>query len=197
VCKAKREGKIFVISAPSGTGKSTVVKYIMKKNPYIKRSISYTTRFPREDEVDKKDYFFITPLEFKRKIKEGFFVEWAMVHGRYYGTSCSFINEVIKNGKKALLVIDVQGALQIRRKCPRNSILIFLLPPSLKELGKRLKKRGTETAKNFIQRLRTAKKEFHKIKYYDYLIVNDRIEGAAKEIKKILDSGGKIGKNNS
>ena len=184
--KLKEKGKVFVLSAPSGTGKSTIVKRLMRKNLHIKRSVSYTTRLPRKGETDKKDYFFITPSEFKRKIKKGFFVEWAVVHGHYYGTSHSFINKVIKGGGKLLLLIDTQGAFQIRRKYARNSTLIFILPPSMKELEKRLRKRRTETAETIFHRLQTAKKEIRKIKYYDYVVVNDKLEKAVREIKNLI-----------
>lgn len=193
--KTKKEGKIVVISAPSGAGKSTVVKQLMKRMPRLKRSISYTTRPPRNGEMDKRDYFFTTPSEFKKKIKSGFFVEYARVHGRYYGTSYSFINEVIKKGSVLLLVIDTQGAFQIRKKYPHNSILVFLLPPSLEEMEKRLRKRGTETTKSIARRLRNAKKEIQKIRCYDYVVVNDRIEKAVKKIESIIIGGGKIGKS--
>lgn len=184
--KREKDGKIFVISAPSGTGKSTIVNQLMKEIPCFERSISYTTRSPRDEEVDKKDYFFISPLEFKKKIKKNFFVEWAIYRKNYYGTSYSYINNTIERGKNLLLVIDTQGALQIRKKYPHNSILIFLLPPSMKELERRLRKRGTELEKDLVLRLQIAKKEIQKIKYYDYVVINDKIEAAINKIKTII-----------
>jgi len=185
----KKNGKIFVLSAPSGAGKSTVAELLLK-NSAVKKSISYTTREPRECEKNKRDYFFITRKKFLEKVKNKFFAEWAKVHGNYYGTALSFIDKHLKKGLDLLLVIDTAGALKIKRKYKKAAILIFLLPPSILELKRRLKKRGTEKQIDLKTRLENAKKELRQIKYYDHVVMNRKIDDAVKEIKKIIINKG-------
>lgn len=184
----KKQGKIFVLSAPSGAGKSTVAELLLKKSA-IKKSVSYTTRKPRECEKNKRDYFFITRKEFLKKVKNKFFAEWARVHGNYYGTAMSFIDKYLGQGLNLLLVIDTAGALKIQKKYGKDAILVFLLPPSLQELEKRLKKRGTEKHVDLKTRLENAKKELRQIKHYDHVVMNRKIDDAVNEIMKIVNIG--------
>ncbi len=177
--------RIVVLSAPSGTGKTTLVKEIKKKIDNIAVSISYTTRSPRPGEKNGIDYFFVSHDEFERKIKEGFFAEWANVYGNYYGTPVQFITQNLEKGKIVLLTIDTQGALQIKKKYP-EAILIGILPPSLKEQENRLKKRG-ENSENIKKRLKESSLE-RKIllKHYDYRFINRDLEKTAHKVISII-----------
>jgi len=180
----KKEGKIFVISAPSGTGKSTLADMLLKSCSLLHKSISYTTRSPRPGEVNGKDYYFITVADFKKKIKEGFFAEWAEVYGDYYGTSYDFLARMLKEGRYVILVIDTQGAFQIKKRYPENTVLIFIAPPSFSELKKRLINRGTENEQRILKRLEKAKKEMKEGKQYDIVIINDSLEKAFRELRQ-------------
>lgn len=180
-----REGTIFIISAPSGTGKTTICKEIIKQIPGIIFSVSYTTRPKRKGEVDGVDYFFISDSEFDKKIKENFFIEWAEVYGKRYGTSREFLKKSISEGKDVLLEIDVQGARNIKRLLP-HSIAIFILPPSIQELERRMKQRNENSKNDMILRLMKARDEIMKSTFYDYIVINDELNGAIEKIKSII-----------
>jgi len=176
------KGFVYILSAPSGTGKTTVGNLLLKEVPFLERVITATTRGPREGEIHGRDYYFLKEEDFKRKIEEGFFLEWAKVYNYYYGTPKSEVERILSQGKDALLIIDVQGAFQVKKLLP-NAVGIFLLPPSLEELKNRLLKRGE---KELNQRLEWAKKELPCAKFFDYVVVNDRLEEAVEEIKSIM-----------
>jgi len=183
--KMKRKGILFVISAPSGAGKTTLVKKLLNQMPDICFSVSYTTRFPRVKEVDKKDYFFVSKKNFKEMIKQGQFIEYAEVYDNFYGTSIFQIKEQLNQGRDIILDIDTQGAMQIK-KSPIPAVLIFILPPSLNELEKRLKKRNTDEKMIIKKRLAKAQKEIDCAKDYDYLVINDKIDSSLKELEAII-----------
>ena len=176
------KGFVYILSAPSGTGKTTVGNLLLKEIPFLERVITATTRQPREGEKHGVDYYFISEEEFKRKIEEGFFLEWAKVYKYYYGSPKSEVERILKSGKDALLIIDVQGALKVKKVLP-NAVSIFLLPPSFEELKRRLLERGEKEWKT---RLEWAKKEIPCAGTFDYLVVNDLLEKAVEEIKAII-----------
>ena len=178
-------GLLIVVSGASGTGKGTVCKKILADLPAVAYSISATTRAPRPDEVDGKEYYFISRDEFKAWIDDGKFLEFAEVYGNYYGTPLNKIEERLKCGEDILLEIDVQGALNVKRKMPEG-IYIFLLPPSLEELKRRIEGRGTETPESLKRRLANAVAEIQIGREYDYAVVNDSVDNAAAQIKAIL-----------
>ncbi len=179
------KGIIFVISAPSGTGKTTICDSIIKKFSGVNLSISTTSRFPRENEEDNKDYHFISKDEFENRISMKKFVEWTTVLGNYYGTEYDELDKYLKRKEDVVLNINIDGGKAIKQNYP-DSVLIFILPPSLKELQERLKKRGTETSKQLNQRLNMAKHEFEMIAEYDYLLVNENIEKTVEIIDNII-----------
>ena len=178
-------GLLIVVSGASGTGKGTVCKKILDEEPQIAYSISATTRAPRAGEVDGKEYYFLTRDEFQTWIADGKFLEYAEVYGNFYGTPLNKIEERINRGEDILLEIDVQGALNVKRKCP-DGIFIFLLPPSLDELKRRIEGRGTETPESLSRRLKNAVAEIKTGLEYDYVVVNDSVDVAAAQIKTII-----------
>ena len=178
-------GLLIVISGASGTGKGTVCKKILADLPAVAYSISATTRAPRPGEVDGREYYFLSVEEFKSWIADGKFLEHAEVYGNFYGTPLNKIEERLNRGEDILLEIDVQGALNVKRKCPEG-IYIFLLPPSLEELKRRIEGRGTETPESLARRLKNAVAEIKIGLEYDYVVVNDSIENAVEKIKAIL-----------
>ncbi len=178
------KGKLFVVSAPSGSGKTTLCSMMMNKYPELKYSISYTTRNPRNNEENGKDYFFISEKEFIDMINKGEFLEWAEVHGNYYGTSLKLINDMLSKGIDIILDIDPQGAMQLKEKLS-NAIYIFITAPSFEELEIRLKKRGTDSIKDIEKRLFNARNELTFFKNYDYLIVNDESDNAFKKFESV------------
>ena len=180
-----KKGKVIVISAPSGTGKSTVCRLLLKKIKNLKYSVSVTTRQKRKFEKDGKDYFFVTKYEFKKMVKNNYFIEWQKVHNNYYGTPKEFIEKNLNKGYNVLLDIDVKGGKTLKKIYP-DGIFIFLVPPSWEELKRRLKSRGTEDEKELELRLKNAKKELKFKKYYDFVIVNDKIEETLKKIVEII-----------
>ena len=181
----KNPQKLIIITGPSGVGKGTVVKNILKKDTNIWLSISATTRKPREGEEHGKDYFFLTTKKFKEMINNEMFLEWAEFAGNYYGTPKNIIKEKIKNGYKVILEIEVEGACQVREKFSKT-ISIFLLPPNKKELEKRIRNRGTDDEKSILRRLKRADFEMNSSKDFDYLLKNYEINKTADEILKII-----------
>lgn len=179
-----RQGKLFIVSAPSGTGKTTLVKKLTKEFPCVIASISFTTRPPRNGEVDGVDYHFINDAEFEKKKEEDDFLEFAEVFGRYYGTSKKWVSEQLNQGKHVVLVIDTQGAMKLKKII--SAVLIFVQPPNEEELVRRLSNRQTETPEKIEERLRWAKNEMVMSQYYDYLIVNDHLEVAYRVLKSIF-----------
>ncbi len=181
----KNPKKLIVITGPSGVGKGTVVKNILKKDKNIWLSISATTRKPRKGEKHGEDYYFLTIEKFKEMINNEMFLEWAEFAGNYYGTPVNIIKEKIKNGYKVILEIEVEGACQVREKFS-DTISIFLLPPNKKELEKRIRSRGTENEKSILQRLERADFEMSSSKDFDYVVKNYVIDKTTDEILKII-----------
>lgn len=180
---------LIVISGPSGAGKGTVIKGVLKKKPELVYSVSYTTRPKREREVNGRDYFFVSKEEFEKMIERGEFLEWAKVYGYYYGTSKSFVLEKLKQGKDVILEIEIQGAKKIREVFDRNNaIFIFIAPPSFQELKKRIEKRRRgESEEEIKRRLEFAKEEIKEAEKYDYIVINDDIDRAVEEVLCIIN----------
>ena len=178
-------GITFIISAPSGTGKTTVCKILKQKLPKLKFSISHTTREPRDSETDGIDYHFISEENFEDKIKHDKFIEWAKLYQYYYGTAFESIDSHKKNGDDVLIELDVQGAKSLR-KLNYEAIFIFILPPSLKELEIRLRSRNTESESSISDRLKSSKNEVQQFKLYDYILTNVNIEETAENIISII-----------
>jgi guanylate kinase len=178
------KGLIFVLSAPAGTGKTTLVKMLQEEFDCVTESISCTTRLPRAGEIPNKDYRFLTLKEFEEKKEAGDFLEYAEVFGHYYGTSKDYVLSEQDKGKHVILVIDTQGALKLKGKIPAT--FIFLKPPSLEELKTRLLKRRTESSKVIEERLAWAKEELERVKHYDYCIINDNLDTAYQVLRSIL-----------
>jgi guanylate kinase len=179
-------GFLLVITAPSGTGKTTIYRRVLERDPSLVFSVSYTTRPKRSQEVEGVDYFFVDERTFDRLMADGKFLEWAVVHKDRYGTEKKQVEEVIARGCICILDLDVQGALNVKRLYP-DSVTVFIRPPSLEELEKRLKSRGTEVDEEIDVRLGNAKKELEYAGNFQYIIVNDRVENAVKELEKIIE----------
>lgn len=180
------QGRIIVICAPSGTGKSTLIERLKKDHP-LQWSVSTTTRPIRTGETDGKEYHFTTKEEFEKKIFQNLFIEWAQVHSNYYGTSREFIDQGLSQGDKMLFDLDVQGADAIKKIYGDKSKVIFIEPPSVEELERRLRSRGTDKEEVILERVANAKKELHRKTHYDFLIMNDDVEKAYKELKAIIE----------
>ena len=178
-------GLLIVVSGASGTGKGTVCKKLLSELPNVHYSISATTRKPRQGEVDGREYYFISEDDFKQWIADGKFLEYAEVYGNFYGTPLTKIEERLNRGEDVLLEIDVQGALNVKRKCP-DGVYIFLLPPSLNELKRRIEGRGSETPDSLKRRLQAAVAEIQIGREYDYAVVNDTVDNAVAQIEAIL-----------
>jgi guanylate kinase len=176
---------LFVISAPSGAGKSTLVGAILKRVPNTRRSVSHTTRPPRQYEVEGEDYYFVSPETFQQMQEHDEFLEWAEVHGNLYGTSKREIEDIFADGYDAILDIDVQGAAQLRKTSP-EAVMIFILPPSFEVLKQRLTARGTESSSDLKRRLRGAQVEVRQYTEFDYVVVNDEREEAGAAVEAIV-----------
>jgi len=175
---------LFVISGPSGVGKNTIIRAVMQKVDGLSYSVSHTTRKPRNGEINGRDYYFVDEKTFKKMIEDGLFVEWAKVYSDYYGTSFSSIREKLAEGKDVILDLDVQGGMNIRKHF-KNSSLIFVIPPSIEELKRRLRKRGTED-EIIEKRLSNIEFELKMAERYDYIVINDSLERAIKEMEAII-----------
>lgn len=182
----KKEGLLIVLSGPSGAGKGTLCN-ALRQHIEINYSISATTRAPRQGEVDGINYFFMTKADFRNKIEQGGFLEWAEVYDNYYGTPLDYIRETTAKGKDVMVEIDPQGAKQVRLKMP-DAILVFIMPPSYKELEKRIRGRGTETEEEINKRLGCAIKEINTLSLYDYVVLNNDLEDALYDLKTIINS---------
>jgi guanylate kinase len=181
----RRQGIPFVVAAPSGTGKTTVCRRVVAEDPLVEFSVSHTTRGRREGEVDGVHYHFVTPEVFERLVGEGGFLEWAVYNDHRYGTSWRSIEEPLAGGRDVLLEIEVQGAAQVRKR-RRDARFIFLLPPSMKALERRLRARGTDAPEQIERRLALAEREVGAVERFDYAVVNDDLERCVDEVAQIL-----------
>ena len=179
-------GVLIIVSAPSGCGKSTVVHRLMEKRENLRFSVSATTRKPREGETDGVDYYFVSRQEFRRMVEENEFLEHAEYVGNCYGTPRAPVEEQLKKGCDVYLDIDVQGAMQVKALRP-ETLMIFLMPPSMEELERRLVKRGNNTPEEIKGRLAAAEREFAFRDRFDYVVVNDEVERAVDEISQLID----------
>jgi guanylate kinase len=181
----KREGIILIISAPSGAGKTTLCRALMERFPNMKESVSYTTRPPRPGEVHGVDYFFVSREEFRSMVEADSFAEWAEVHGNLYGTALATVEEARKNGVDLVLDIDCQGARRLKEQIER-CVYIFILPPSMDELRRRLEKRSSDLQEVIDRRIERAAGEIREARWYDYIIINDNFETAFEELSSIV-----------
>ena len=179
-----KKGLLFILSAPAGTGKTTLVQLLVRDFPCVVASISCTTRQPRPGEENERDYYFISKEEFRNRVQAGDFLEHVELYGDFYGTSKRWVEEKLGQGKHVILVIDTQGAKLLKDKM--KAISLFVAPPSLSELERRLKLRKTESAEGIENRLRWAQKEMESQNEYDYLIVNDDLSNAYQVLRSIL-----------
>ncbi len=177
-------GHLYIVAAPSGTGKTTLVRLLLENDPGIRLSISYTTRAPRAGEEDGREYHFVGVPDFLTKIGTGDFLEWAEVHGNYYGTSRTWIEAEMAAGRDVLLEIDWQGAQQVRKIFPA-AIGVFILPPSLAELERRLSGRGTDSAETIARRMAAARDEMRHMAEFDYVIINDDLQQALGDLLSV------------
>jgi guanylate kinase len=180
-----RNGNLIIVSGPSGAGKSVLVASTLKSVPNLKFSISYTTRAPRGNERNGVEYFFIDRNEFQSLIQSGDLLEWAEVHGNFYGTSCAFVDDLMKQGDDVILDIDVQGARIIRQK-RTDAVAVFVLPPSYAILRDRLQRRSLDDHVVIEQRLKRAIQEVGHYQEYDYLIINEDLGVATRELQSII-----------
>lgn len=180
-------GKVIVISGPSGVGKGTVVQELLSNNDDCTLSVSATTRAPREGEVHGVNYFFITKEEFQSRIKNNAMLEYAQYCDNYYGTPRDYVQQSIENGKNIILEIEVQGALNVKSTMP-EAVTVFVMPPSMIELEKRLRGRGTEEEEVIQQRLKTAVEEMRQSPKYDYIVINHTVNQCVNDIKTIINS---------
>ena len=179
------QGKLFVISGASGVGKGTVLELMMKERPDLSFSVSATTRPPRPGEVDGKEYFFVDLDQFRDMVAKDEFLEHAEYVANSYGTPKAYVEKKLNEGMNVLLDIEVQGALQVHQKMP-EAVMVFIIPPSMAELEKRLRSRGTDSERKIEARLIRAKEEYAAADFYDYIIINDDADKAAKEFSAII-----------
>jgi len=176
----------FVISGPSGVGKTTIRDIILKRAKNIVKTISTTTRAIRPGEQDGVDYFFTTVEDFEKRIEQGDFLEWAKVHGNFYGTSKAIVEEILNQGKDVIMVLDVQGGRSIKKFMPDRAVLIFLSPPNMEELKRRLLKRGQDSEEVIELRLKNAVKEMEALPSYHYNVINDNLDYAVDDVMAII-----------
>ncbi len=189
-------GTLFIISAPSGTGKGTIVSEILRSDPNIYFSVSATTRAPREGEKNGVNYFFITREEFLELIKTGGMLEHTEFCGNFYGTPKKAVYDKLDSGRDVILEIETVGAMNVKAACP-EAVSIFILPPSLYELRRRLEKRGTDSEEVISRRIAEARAEIEKSRLYDFAVMNDDLESAIKDVKNVMSAAKKLTKLNS
>ena len=186
--KSKKTGQLIVISAPSGAGKDTVVKELMKtygENKWV--SVSATSREARPGEKEGVDYFYLTKEEFEKNIEEGFFLEYTNYAGNYYGTPKKYIKEKLDQGIDVILIIEIEGAMNVKKLVP-EALFIFIMPPSIKELVRRLKTRGTESNEKILKRFHSTYKEINEVTKYNYVVVNDKVKDAVEKVNSIINA---------
>ena len=184
--RSKNTGQVIVISAPSGAGKGTVIKELLNNDSKSRwLSVSATSREPRDGEKEGVNYYYLTKEDFEKKIEEDYFLEYTNYAGNYYGTPKEYIKEKLNKGIDVILEIEIEGATNIKKLIP-EALFIFIMPPSLKDLAKRLKKRGTESNEKIIKRFHEAYKEVNEVTKYNYVVVNDKVELAVEKIEAIL-----------
>ena len=180
-------GLAIVLSAPSGTGKTTVCQILRKRYPDLRFSVSHTTREPRESEIPDRDYFFTSEDEFQKIKNEDGFLEWAEIHGNYYGTARKTVEDILEQGQDLILELDVQGVESLR-KINFKGLFILLLPPSLRELERRLRDRGTEDEARIVKRLEVGREEISKYRLYDYIVTNNTLEETVNALSEIINA---------
>ena len=185
--QTSRGGVLYVVSSPSGGGKGTLIRRVLDVVPDLSYSVSYTTRAPRNGEVDGREYFFVDRERFEEMIAADEFLEWANVHGHLYGTARQQVKDEIERGKDIVLEVDVQGAASVKR-LGLDSVSVFILPPSLETLRERLLARGTDTAESLAIRLRNAPEELSQYSSFDYVILNDDVDRATSQLAAIISA---------
>lgn len=186
--RMKNRGQLIVISGPSGCGKGSVIEKVLEStNLHLWLSISTTSRQVRDNDIPGKTYNFVTKENFEKKIKEDYFLEYAEYSGNYYGTPKSTIEEKLENGIDVILEIEIQGALKIK-EIRKDALFIFILPPSMRELKRRLEGRNTETKEKILRRFKTAYREINEVAKYNYVVINDEMEEASKKINSIIEA---------
>ncbi len=185
--KVNGNGLLIVVSGPSGAGKDTICNKLISESDNVWLSISMTSRNPRGNEVEGKEYFFVTKEEFEQRIKNGEFLEYAMYNNNYYGTPKDKIEDYLNKGIDVILVIDIQGAINIKNLIP-TALFIFIMPPDMKTLKQRLINRKTESKEKVIDRFKTAYNEINHFKKYNYVVVNDEIDKATNKVKSIIQA---------
>jgi guanylate kinase len=183
--RLRERGRLIVVSSPSGGGKGTLIRRVLKEVSGLGYSVSYTTRQPRLGEVHGRDYFFVTPEKFIEMMRAGEFLEWANVHGNLYGTARAQVERELAEGRDIILEVDVQGAESVRAKAER-AVSIFILPPSFETLSARLTARGSERPDDLTLRLKNSRGEVERYVEFDYVIINDEVERAARQLAAII-----------
>lgn len=183
----QRRGMLYVISAPSGGGKSVVVQGLLKSNPGLTYSVSVTSRAPRPGETQGREYHFVERAEFEEMIRDDVFYEWAEVHGNFYGTRESTVREALDRGTDVVLDIDIQGGMSVKWRSP-DAVLLFLMPPSLDVLEQRLRARKTDSDEQIRVRLENARREIEYWRFYDYVAINDMLEHTIRSATEILEA---------
>ena len=185
IIKERKQGNLIVVSGPSGAGKGSVISKLMEVYDNVWLSVSMTSREVRSNDIPGKTYFFVSREEFKERINEGVFLEYAVYNGNYYGTPRDKINEKLREGYDVILEIEIQGALKVKELVP-DAIFVFILPPSMNELKRRLISRGTDSMDKILGRFKTAYKEINEVTKYNYVVINDDINVAVDKVKSIL-----------